>query len=110
MIRLVWKSSPPNGGVEVGNTSPFVGSVSGGALPALSCQVWKCMVSVGPMLSRMRKHLGAGDPLRERRVEAGAALLDEGEVEAGRVGDRLEVVGRGEVVVASGNRRKLPGS
>jgi hypothetical protein len=30
-----------------------------------------------------------GDPLRELGVEAGTALLDEAEVEAGRVGDRL---------------------
>ena len=35
--------------------------------------------------------------LREPGIEAGAALLDEGEMEAGRVGDRLQVVGRGEV-------------
>ena len=35
------------------------------------------------------QHLGMGDPLGELRVEAGAALLDEGEVEAGRVGDCL---------------------
>src|SRR6266571_180872 len=40
MIRLVWKSCPPNGGaLRSGNTNPFVGSVKGGALPALSCQV-----------------------------------------------------------------------
>ena len=29
--------------------------LSAGAVPALSAQVWKCMVSVGPMLSRTRK-------------------------------------------------------
>src|SRR5499425_1459820 len=40
MIRLVWKVSPPKGGAfRLGNTSPFVGSVRGGALPALSDQV-----------------------------------------------------------------------
>jgi hypothetical protein len=51
MIRLVWNPWPPNGGaLSFGNVSPFVGSVSGGALPALSVQVWKCIVSVGPML------------------------------------------------------------
>src|SRR5579862_3625642 len=57
MIRLVWKISPPNG-VELrsGNTRlGLVGSVKGGALPALSCQVWKCAVSVGPILRRIRK-------------------------------------------------------
>src|SRR4029077_18148765 len=48
--------SPPNGGeLRSGNTSPFVGSVRGGALPALSAHVWKCMGSVGPMLMSIRK-------------------------------------------------------
>ena len=60
MIRLVWKSSPPNGGLlRSGNTSPLVGSRSGGALPALSAQVWKCIVSVGPMLSTTRSTSGS---------------------------------------------------
>ena len=41
MIRLVWKSSPPNGGaLRFGKTNVgSFGSVKGGALPALSCQV-----------------------------------------------------------------------
>src|SRR6266571_5359324 len=57
MIRLVWKFSPPNGGeFRSGNVTdtPVTGStaVNGGALPALSDQVWKCIVSVGPMLIR----------------------------------------------------------
>ena len=36
--------------------TPVTGStaVRGGALPATSDQVWKCMVSVGPMLIRIR--------------------------------------------------------
>src|SRR5882672_12066241 len=40
-IRFVWKSSPPNGGaLRSGNTSvESLGSVKGGAFPALSCQV-----------------------------------------------------------------------
>src|SRR6266567_2335135 len=60
MMRLVWKSSPPNGGEfrsgKVTDT-PVTGSlaVNAGAFPALSAQVWKCIVSVGPMLMRMRK-------------------------------------------------------
>src|SRR5204863_1940266 len=50
IIRLVENSSPPKGGeFKSGKTSPFVGSVKGGALPALSCQVWKCIASVGPI-------------------------------------------------------------
>src|SRR3954462_593362 len=61
MIRLVLKSSPPNGvASRSGNVRPFVGSVSGArgietAAPALSDHVWKCIVSVGPMLIMIRK-------------------------------------------------------
>src|SRR5262249_56459312 len=56
MIRLVWKSSPPNGGLlRSGKVSPVLGSVRGGALPALSCHVSKCMGSLAPILSRIRK-------------------------------------------------------
>src|SRR5271165_5373302 len=52
MIRFDLNSSPPSGGAfRLGNSSPLVGSTSGGALPALSCHVWKCIASVGPMLS-----------------------------------------------------------
>src|SRR6266568_5694558 len=58
MIRFVWNSSPPKGDEfrsgKVTDT-PVTGStaVKGGALPALSAQVWKCIVSVGPMLIRI---------------------------------------------------------
>src|SRR6266403_6249883 len=60
MTKLVWKSSPPKGGeLRSGNVTPtpVTGStaVRGGALPALSCQIWKCIVSVGPMLIKIRK-------------------------------------------------------
>ena len=42
--------------IQVGkDQSSVLGSVSGGALPALSNHVWKCAVSVGPMLSRIRR-------------------------------------------------------
>src|ERR1019366_2011827 len=60
MIRLVVKISLSFGGAfRFGKNSPFVGSVNGArgvlsALPALSDQVWKCIVSVGPMLIRIR--------------------------------------------------------
>ncbi len=33
---------------------PVSVSVIAKALPALSCQVWKCIVSLGPMLSKIR--------------------------------------------------------
>jgi hypothetical protein len=46
-------------GVEVREHQPVRWSVSGGALPALSCQVWKCIVSVGPMLRRTRSTSGS---------------------------------------------------
>src|SRR5215470_15475986 len=56
MIRLVVNNSPPNGAeFKSMNVSPVLGSVTGGASPARSDQVWKCMVSVGPMLMRMRR-------------------------------------------------------
>jgi hypothetical protein len=48
-----------------------------------------------------------GGPLGEPRVEADTALLDPGEVEAGREGDRVQVVGRGEVGVGARDRRVL---
>src|SRR4030095_6945079 len=55
MIKLVVKSSPPNGGaLRSGKGNPLVEAVSGGASPAKSDQVWKCIVSVGPMLIRIR--------------------------------------------------------
>src|SRR3954452_3406663 len=53
------------------------------------------------------QHLPVGDALCQRGVEAGATLLDERKVEAGRIGDRLEVVGIGEVSVGAGDRRML---
>src|SRR5207302_2260641 len=60
MMRFVWNVSPPKGAEfrsgKVTDT-PVTGStaVSGGALPALSAQVWKCIVSVGPMLIKIRR-------------------------------------------------------
>jgi hypothetical protein len=70
MIRLVWKSSEPDAlrsGNTRGNMGLAFGSVRGArgietAFPALSCQVWKCMVSVGPILSRIRKTTGLVTP------------------------------------------------
>jgi hypothetical protein len=53
MMRFVWRVSPPEREeLRSGNVKPFVGSVRGAsgvetALPALSDQVWKCMVSPG---------------------------------------------------------------
>src|SRR6516165_6948051 len=61
MIRFVWKVSLPKGAeLRSGNGKPFVGSVSGAsgvetALPALSDQVSKFMVSVGPILRSIRR-------------------------------------------------------
>jgi hypothetical protein len=104
MIRLVWNSSPPNGGeLRSGNTNPFVGSVRGGALPALS----KMHRFGGTDTEQDAQRLVAGDPLRQRRVKAGAPLLDKPEVKACRIGDCLQMVRRSEVAVVAGNRRKL---
>src|ERR1700730_3851173 len=62
MIKLVLKSSPPKGGeLRSGNVRLPNVTLKGGVntLPALSDQVWKCMVSVGPMLSRIRRTTGS---------------------------------------------------
>jgi hypothetical protein len=48
-----------------------------------------------------------GDPLGKPGVKAGTALFDPGEVEAGRVRDRLQVVGRSEVGIGARDRRVL---
>src|SRR4029077_1532462 len=47
--------------------------------------------------------------LSERWIEAGVTLLDKREVKTCRVGNRLNVVSRGEIGIASRNGRKLPG-
>jgi phosphate/sulfate permease len=61
MIRLECSDSgcPVVRSLKV-TVDPVIGSVSvaGFAFPALSCQVWKCMVSVGPILSRIRNTSG----------------------------------------------------
>jgi hypothetical protein len=58
-----------------------------------------------------------GHPLSQRGVEARATLLDKPKMESRRVGDRLEVIRDGwgiprfkalQVIIGSGNRRKLP--
>jgi hypothetical protein len=54
------------------------------------------------------QHFRIGDPLSQRWVEAGATLLDKRKMECRRVGDRLDVVIGGEIVIVSGNRRKPP--
>ena len=54
------------------------------------------------------QHFHTAGPLRHCRVEAVAALLDRRKVESRRVGDRLDVIGRGQVGIGSGDCRKLP--
>src|ERR1700731_3453690 len=51
-----------------------------------------------------------GNPLRQRWVQAGSTLLNRPKVESRGVGDRLDVVVRGEVVVGSWNCGMLPHS
>ena len=92
--------------------NPFVGSVNGAigsdaALPARSDHVWKCIVSVGPMLIRIRSTSTLARPLRQRGIQAVAALFDGRHMERRRRNDRLQMrVGR-QVVVGSRNRREL---
>jgi hypothetical protein len=61
VIKLVENSSLPNGGALGSGkiTDTLVTGLNGvneDALPALSDQVWRCIVSVGPMLIRIRKY------------------------------------------------------
>src|SRR5271165_2844469 len=55
-----------------------------------------------------QQDLRMGDPLRQRRIETGAALLDQGEMERRRVGDGLEMVLIGCIGIGSGDRLELP--
>ena len=100
---------PTKGGaLRSGNTNPFVGSVRGGALPALSMPGLKVRGLGWADTEQDSQHFRIGDPLSQRWVEAGATLLDKRKMEARRVGDRLDVVIGGEVAIVSGNCRKLP--
>ena len=54
------------------------------------------------------QHFDTAGPLRHRRVEAVATLLDGRKVESRRVGDCLDVVGRGQVGIGPGDCRELP--
>ena len=54
------------------------------------------------------QHFCTGHSLGQRRVKAGAALLDKRKMEARRVGDGLNVVIGRKVVIISGNGWKLP--
>ena len=48
-------------------------------------------------------------PLGKRRVKAVATLFDSRHVEARRIRNCLDVGGRGEIGIGSGDCRKLPG-
>src|SRR6516165_12405638 len=54
------------------------------------------------------QNLRVGYSLSQLGVEAAAPYLDEPKVECRRVGDRLDVEQRAEVVIVPGNGRKLP--
>ena len=54
------------------------------------------------------QHFGIGDSLGQRWVKAGATLLDKCEVKCGRIGDRLNVVPRGQIGICSRYGGVLP--
>ena len=109
MIRLVWNPSPPNGGaLRSGNDQPIGGvgqrrRIAGFVVPRLKVHCFG-----GPDTEQDSQHFRVGDPLSQRWIQAGAALLDKSKVEAGRVGDRLQMVRGTEVGVVSRNGWKLP--
>lgn len=53
------------------------------------------------------QHFHAAGSLRHRRIEAVAALFDGWHMEAGSVGDRLDVKVGGQIVIGSRNRGEL---
>ena len=83
----------------------------------LSCQVWKRIVSLGPMLSKSQ-NFGIAHLLSQCWIQAGAPLLDERKVKPRRERDRLQVsrnacrwiarIAAGRIVIRSRNRRVLP--
>ncbi len=94
-------------GIEVGKHQPVGGvgqwrRIAGFVVPRLKMH---CLG--GPDTEQDSQRLIMGDPLGERRVQACTALLDEPEVEARRIGDRLQVVRRSKVAVVSRNGWKL---
>src|SRR5258708_20576484 len=60
----------------------------------------------GPNAQEDTQNFCVGDSLGERRIEAGAALLNGGEGKAGGVGDGLKVVLGGPIPLRSGGLRK----
>ena len=53
------------------------------------------------------QHFHAGDPLRERRIEAGATLLDGAEMKSGAVGYDLNVIGVVEIAIVARDERAI---
>src|SRR5204863_1978223 len=51
--------------------------------------------------------LNIADSLSQRRVQAAAAFVDKGEMESCRVGNRLDVIRWGQVIIASGDGGEL---
>ena len=76
-------------GIEVGKRQPIGGvgerrRIAGFVVPRLKVHCFG-----GAETEQDSQHFRVGDPLSQRWVQAGAALFDKSEVEAGRVGDRL---------------------
>ena len=94
--------------IEVGKHQPIGGIGQSRRVARLVMPGLKMGGLGGADTEQDAQHLWTGDPLRQRWVEAGATLLDEGKVEARRVGDRLNVVLGGQVGIGPGNGRKLP--
>jgi hypothetical protein len=84
-------------------------SVSGVALPALSCQSLKVLRLGRPDTKQNSQNFRIGYPLSQRRVEAGTTLLNKGKVKSPREGNRFQVVGEvtrrtgTDVGIVSGN-------
>ncbi len=109
MIRLVWKSSPPNGGELRSGKVQSVRGIGQGRRIARHVRPGLKVHGLGRAdADQNSQYFYAGGPLRHRGVEAVAALFDGGHVEPCGVGNGLDVVVGSQVVISSGDRRKLP--
>jgi hypothetical protein len=109
MIRLVWKSSLlGRGALRSGKTSPLVGSVRGGALPALVLPGLEMHGLGRANAEQDSQDHRIGDLQGQGRIEAGAALLDRGKMECRGVGDGLNMRFILYVGIGSGDCRMRP--
>src|SRR4029077_4969829 len=84
-------------GIEVGKRQTVGGGAQRRRIASFVVPRLKVHCFGGPDTKQDSQTLRVGDPLSQRWIQAGAALVNKPKVEAGRVGDRLQVLGGTEV-------------